>query len=237
MRLSSPIYALKRDAKRLARDEGIRLYEALNQIAVKEGFSDWSHLASRYAKTSPAMKIIHQLDPGDMVLVGARPGHGKTLLGLELALLAETVDRAGHVFSLDYTDADVWGQFKRLGFDPKGHDRPIRVDTSDDICAGHILDCLGHAGESALIVVDYLQLLDQKRSHPTLHEQVRTLKEFAVESGAIVVLISQIDRAFELSPRTMPSMADVRLPNPVDLTLFDKLCFLHDGQIQMDRAA
>jgi len=37
-----------------------------------------------------------------MVLIGARPGHGKTLLGLELAALAELIDRTGYFFTLDY---------------------------------------------------------------------------------------------------------------------------------------
>lgn len=47
MRLSSPIYKLKRQAKLLARDNDIRLHEALNQIATKEGFKDWSHTKVR----------------------------------------------------------------------------------------------------------------------------------------------------------------------------------------------
>ena len=54
MRLSSPIYTLKRQAKLLARDNDIRLHEALNRIAAKEGFNDWSHLASSYSKATPA---------------------------------------------------------------------------------------------------------------------------------------------------------------------------------------
>ncbi|MEM7470248.1 MAG: DNA helicase [Pseudomonadota bacterium] len=237
MRLSSPIYTLKRQAKLLARGNGIKLHEALNHIATKEGFKDWSHLASSYSKTTPAKEIMSQLNSGDMVLIGARPGHGKTLLGLELAALAKENSRKGYIFSLDYNDTDVWDRFERLGLDPKKHDGPIVVDTSDTICAAHIIERLANTQDHVLVVVDYLQLLDQKRSNPPLEEQVRALKKFAVECGSIVVLISQIDRAFELSPRSMPTLADIRLPNPVDLSLFDKRCFLHDGQIQMEAAA
>ena len=58
MRLSSPIYKLKRQARSLARDHHIKLHEALKQIAVKEGFKDWSHLASTYSKTAPAKEIM-----------------------------------------------------------------------------------------------------------------------------------------------------------------------------------
>ncbi|MCV3273070.1 DNA helicase [Roseobacter sinensis] len=237
MRLSSPIYALKRQAKLLARDNDIRLHAALNQIATKEGFNDWSHLASSHSKATPAKEIMSQFNPGDMMLIGARPGHGKTLLGLELTALAEKNNRAGYVFSLDYNEADVWDRFEKLGFDPKEHNRSIVVDTSDDICAAHIIERISNAPDRAFAVVDYMQLLDQKRSNPPLDEQVRALKRFATERGAIVVVISQIDRAFELTSTDMPSIEDIRLPNPVDLSLFDKRCFLNDGQVQLATAA
>ncbi len=237
MKLSSPIYKLKRQAKLLARDSGIKLHAALNQIAAKEGFKDWSHLASNYSKSTPAQHIMRQMSSGDMVLIGARPGHGKTLLGLELIALAEQINRTGYVFTLDYNETDIWDRFKKLGFDPKEFDRPVVVDTSDNICADHIVDCLSKTHSDALVVVDYLQLLDQKRSNPPLDKQVRALKKFATERGAIVVMISQIDRAFELSLSGLPSIDDIRLPNPVDLSLFDKRCFLHNGEVQIEIAA
>ena len=237
MRLSSPIYTLKRQAKLLARDKDIRLYEALNEIAAKEGFRDWSHLASIYSETTPGKKIMSQLNSGDMVLIGARPGHGKTLLGLELAVLAGKNNRTGFVFSLDYNETDVWDRFEQLGFDQSANDRPIIVDTSDDICATYIIECLNTKSDGALVVVDYLQLLDQRRTNPPVEQQVRALKQFAIESGAIVILISQIDRSFDLSPGDMPSIEDVRLPNPVDLSIFDRRCFLHDGEVQVEKAA
>lgn len=237
MRLSSPIYILKRQAKLLARDKGIKLHEALNQIAKNEGFKSWSHLASNYAKATPAKDVIKQISSGEMVIIAARPGHGKTLLGLELTALAERINRTGYVFTLDYNETDVWDRFGKLGFDPKKFERPIVVDTSNNICAAHIIECLSSTSDDVLVVVDYLQLLDQRRSHPPLDEQVRALKEFATERGAIVVMISQIDRAFELSSVGMPSVEDIRLPNPVDLSLFDMRCFLHEGEIQIEMAA
>lgn len=237
MRLSSPIYKLKRQAKLLARDHDIRLHQALNQIAMKEGFRDWSHLASNYSKATPAKEIMRQMSSGDMVLIGARPGHGKTLLGLELTALAEKINRTGYVFTLDYNETDVWDRFEKLGFDPKESARPVVIDTSDNICATYIIECLSSTPDEALVVVDYLQLLDQRRSNPPIDEQVRALKKFATERGAIVAMISQIDRAFELSSSGLPSIDDIRLPNPVDLSLFDKRCFLHDGDVQIEIAA
>lgn len=237
MMLSSPIDKLKRQAKLLARDDKLSLHQALNHIAKQNGFSDWSHLASDYASASPAKTLLRQLKSGDLVLLGARPGQGKTLLGLELAALADKINRSGYVFTLDYNAADVWDRLTQLGFDPNGLGRQIMVDTSDNISAAYIAATVPETSDDALIVVDYLQLLDQRRSNPPLDIQIRALKAFAAKHGAIVVVISQIDRAFELTANTFPGITDIRRPNPVDLTLFDKLCFLQDGNIKIETAA
>ena len=44
MRFSAPIFKLKRQAKLLARDRNIPLYQALDKPAVAEGYRIWSHL-------------------------------------------------------------------------------------------------------------------------------------------------------------------------------------------------
>ena len=237
MRLSAPIFKLRRQAKLLARDENIPLHEALDRIAVAEGFRSWSHLASTTPERRPAERRLARLSAGEMLLLGARPGHGKTLLGLELAALASRGGRRGHFFTLDYNERDVLNRFTALGLDPEQLADSLIIDTSDDICADHIIDQVGQTAGDALAVVDYLQLLDQKRSSPQLGEQIRALKSHARAHGLIVVMISQIDRTFELKGKRVPDLTDVRLPNPFDLSLFDKTCFLHEGEIQFDVAA
>ncbi|MEL6573272.1 MAG: DNA helicase, partial [Pseudomonadota bacterium] len=159
-------------------------------------------------------------------LLGARPGQGKTLLGLSLAAAAGRVARKGFFFTLDYTVRDVTDRLAHLGADATA----LHLDTSDGICADYVMTQVSQT-HAAVAVIDYMQLLDQKRSHPSLQSQVATLRTFAKQSGAIFVLISQIDRRFDLRDDTVPGLADVRLPNPLDLALFDQACFLHDGQL------
>ena len=87
-RLSVPIYRLKRRAKQLARSEDVPLHEALDRVARDEGYAAWSLLSARASEQPPGELLLKELSPGDLVLLGARPGHGKTLLGLELVLAA-----------------------------------------------------------------------------------------------------------------------------------------------------
>lgn len=237
MVLSAPIYALKRKAKLLSRQRNTALHRALDSVAIEEGFQSWSHLVSSQAQQSPAMGILSELKAGELILIGARPGHGKTLLALELAVKAPQIGRKGYFFTLDYHERDVAHHLATMGIDGADAESVALIDTSDSISADYIIRRINAAQAPALIVVDYLQLLDQKRTHPSLSDQVETLKRYAARRGAVCVFISQIDRSFDLSGKPMPDRSDIRLPNPLDLSVFHKCFFLHEGKIQMDHAA
>lgn len=234
MKLSFPIYRLKRNARLLAREEGIALNEALDRVARMEGFQAWSLLAKRHADQKPAARVLSWLVPGDLVLVGARPNNGKTFLTLELIVEAAREGRCSAFFSLDFSETDVTGWLDTLTPGWRSVGGAVTIDTSDGICAEYIVDRLRESPPGSVAVIDYLQLLDQKRSHPEVSDQVRTLKNFAEASGQIIVMISQIDRSFDPGTTPLPGLADVRLPNPLDLTLFSKNCFLHDGEARLD---
>lgn len=236
MQLSAPIYALKRHAKLLARETNIALHEALDKTAAVEGFQSWGHLVSSKTRTAPVRRVLSQLRHGDLVLLGARPGHGKTLLGLDLATQAAQLGRQAYFFTLDYHARDVAEALSVLGVTQGSGQTPVTIDTSDDICASHIMERVGRGEAPALIVIDYLQLLDQKRINPSLKDQIQSLKDFAMRSGTICAIISQIDRSFDMSEKPIPDMSDIRLPNPLDLGLFTKFFFLHNGRIQMNPA-
>jgi hypothetical protein len=237
MKLSSPIYQLKRNAKRLARERAIPLHDALDQVAAGEGYSAWSLLAARHAALSPAGKIYSRLEAGDLVLVGARRGQGKTLMALELAAEAVRSGQRSFFFTLEYTEAEARLRLKAIDFDPEAFGGRLTLDCSEGICAAYIIERLQDASPDTLVVIDYLQLLDQKREHPPLAEQVAALRSFAQARGLVIVFISQIDRSFDEAGRDFPDLKDVRLPNPLDLTLFGKTCFINNGEVRMEAAA
>ncbi len=230
MRLSAPIYRLKRVARTQARDQNIPLHAALDQIAATEGFSSWSLLVSRDAKESiDPSALLARLRPGELALIAARPRQGKTLLALQMVAASAEAGRTAHFFSLDYTPADVRAKLEIIGVDPVRLSGRFIIDCSDGICAEHIERTLTDAPKGTLAVIDYLQLLDQKRSTPPLQDQVADLARFASARGLIIAFISQIDRAFETANAALPGPADIRLPNPLDLTLFSRAWFLHQG--------
>jgi replicative DNA helicase len=236
VKLSSPIYQLKRNAKQLARAQAIPLHEALDRVASDEGYAGWSLLAAKYSALSPAKKLYGRLEPGDLVLIGARPGQGKTIMALELAVEAVKCGRRSAVFTLEYTEKEAVNRLQMLNYEPAEAGNRLSLECSDAICASYVIEQLQDSAPNTLVVIDYLQLLDQKREHPPLGEQVLALRRFAQDRGLVMVFISQIDRSYDPAARPFPDLRDVRLPNSLDLTLFNRSCFLNDGEVHLQAA-
>lgn len=230
MDLSAPIFHLKRQAKSLARSQGIPLHAALDQLARAEGFKGWSHLSSAHAPDLPAARLLSRLQPGDLVLLAARPGHGKTLLALDVLVEACKAGRSGIFFTLDYGPADITARLADLNVAaPDG----FSADWSDDICADYVLERLGAAPKGTVAAIDYMQLLDQKRANPPLADQIATLSDGARRLGVTILLLSQVSRHYASEAGGLPGLSDLNLPNPVDLSHFARACFLQDGRVRV----
>lgn len=237
MKLSAPIFQLKRRARLMARNKALPLNEALDHIAREEGFARWSLLSASLSSTPLSETILDRLDNGDLLLLAGRPGQGKTRLGLKLLLDAARNGRKALFFTLEFTEPQARRHLTSLQGDACVAADAVQVFTSDDISADYIIRQMSGLEPGTVGVIDYLQLLDQQRSKPDLSEQLQSLGRFARETGIILAFISQIDRAFETTGKRLPDIGDIRLPNFVDKALFSKACFLHGGEAQMKAVA
>ena len=228
MKLSVPIYRLKRRARLLARGENIPLHAALDRVARDEGHATWSLLASRAEPSLSPATILSRLSEGDLLLLGARPAQGKTMLGLRILLDAAREGRKAVFFTLEYSEAEARRRIRSLDEHQAGK---VEIVTSEDIAAAFIVNYLSGAPRGTVAVIDYLQLLDQQRSKPALPEQIEMLRSFARTSGTILCFLSQIDRGFDPDTDPVPEIRHVRLPNPVEPSFFSKACFLHGGGV------
>jgi hypothetical protein len=229
--LSVPVFRLKREARRISRAEKVPLAQALDRVARAEGFRTWGHLAASLSQPD-ARWLFERLRPGELVVLAARPGHGKTMLGLALAAEAARAGRDAGVFSLVETEAQLASWLEELG----ARRVPVLLDASDSISTAYLRRQLAHARRGSLVVVDYLQVLDQDRRQPPLSEQLAELHDFAARTGLIVVLLGQIDRRFDAAERDLPCRTDLRLPNPADVSLVSRWVFLHEGRLSVEPA-
>lgn len=237
MKSPLPIHHLKRRAKLLRRKEEVPLHAALDRVAMEEGYRSWSLLMARQPEAMTASMVFARLAPGDLMIVAGRPGQGKTLLSLAFAVEAMKRGNRCVLFSLEYTEPQLAERLGAIGAGQGAFAGLFALDCSDAISADYIVGRLTGAARGTLVVIDYLQLLDQRRDKPELALQMRVLKVFARERGLILVFISQVDRSYEGSGKPFPDMTDVRLPNPLDLTLFDKACFVSKGELRFQSAA
>ncbi|MEZ2128931.1 MULTISPECIES: DNA helicase [unclassified Sinorhizobium] len=237
MKLSAPIFQLKRRAKLMARDTSVPLHAALDQIAREEGFARWSLLSAQITAGSLSKTILSRLNNGDLLLLAARPGHGKTKLGLQLLLDAAQDDRRAVLFTLEVTELQARKHIRSLEKEPQGLGDRLEIVTSDEISADYIIRHLSRTEPGTVAVIDYLQILDQQRSKPALSDQIFALGDFARRTGVVFGFISQIDRSFDPESKRLPDVRDIRLPNLIDLGLFTKACFLHNGEAQLQDVA
>ena len=191
--------------------------------------------ATRKTET-PAVRLLRSLKAGELALIAARPAQGKTLLGLQV--LVETVRRGGQgaFFTLEYTMGEARQRLAALAGDATDIGRHLLLDCSDAIDADHIMVKLADMPPGAVAIIDYLQLLDQRREKPPLAAQVSALRDFARRRGLILIFLSQVDRSFDAEIKALPDAGDLRLPNPLNLDVFDGMCFLHAGAFAIRRS-
>jgi replicative DNA helicase len=242
MKLSAPIHVLKAEAQLLKKEKSITNTEALDFIARREGFDSWSLLQSKKDDMFPKSydEILGFFNPGDIVLIGARPSKGKTIFTIGLFVMAVQRRLApNYFFTLSEVHKDFAGKIalydesignfeEKLNYIGNRFLDYIAVDFSNEISADYIIERTKKTvSKGSLIVVDYLQLLDEKRSNPSLQIQVEKLKNFAKEKECIVIFISQLNRELENRVDKKPTMEDIRLPNPLELKFFNKIMLLH----------
>ena len=230
MKLSAPIYQLKSQAKALKRSQSCSMAEALDFVAKTEGYASWSLLTQKAKDLLPSRydDIIHYFNGGDLILLGARPMVGKTSFATGLFVQSILQEKQkGYYFTLSEIERDVLSRMKAYAAFISDYEPHFVIDCADDICADYIMErSKNDVGDGSYIIIDYMQQLDERRVNEPLQQQIIKLKEFAKVKKCTIIFIAQIDRKFEISKDNLPNAKDVRLPNPLDLALFNKMLFL-----------
>lgn len=194
------------------------------------------------------------LQPGDLIIVAGRPSMGKTALAMNIVeYVALTLKKTCAVFSLEMSDQQLvqrmlgsvgsinqhqlrtgrltqedWA--KVVDTSKKMHSAPIIIEEIYDLGPADLRAKARRIQREhpdlALIVVDYLQLLEaggDKRSDQVA-TITRALKRIAIELNIPVVALSQLNRGLEQRTNKRPMMSDLResgaIEQDADLILF-----------------
>lgn len=186
-------------------------------------------------------RLTAGLQPSDLIIVAGRPSMGKTALALNIGYnAAKETGKGIAVFSLEMSrsqlgirllgfDAGIDASRLRTGFlkdEEWGRlthaasnlcDMPIFID--DSMAAGVLemkAKCrrLKKHQDLALVIVDYLQLVQGRRSAESRQMEIseisRALKGLAKDLSVPVMALSQLNRKVEDRPNKRPQLADLR---------------------------
>ncbi|HEY9369104.1 replicative DNA helicase [Streptomyces sp.] len=194
--------------------------------------------------------------PGRLVIIGARPGVGKTTVGqgfaraaaitnkiptlftslemgedeiLEGILAAECRVPLNHISTGTTSDADA---ARLLNATARLAESPLYVDDATDVSLpslrGQVRNLVRTVG-LRMVVVDYLQLMQAPKAE---NRQVavsalsRGLKLMAKEFGITVVVLCQLNRASEQRSDKRPTIADLRESGAIEQDA-DMVILLH----------
>lgn len=208
----------------------MRLYESLDSEkpsdAVRTGFPGVDS------------RLIGMM-PGQMIVVGARPGVGKTSFCLNLATNVAQSGATVALFSLEMSDEEIAQRLlsSRSGI-PLADIRSGRIRDDqwtpiieateelgrldvlvDDTSGTNVTEIRAkarrmlHGKDKGIVIIDYLQLMSSasKDNRATaVGEMSRGMKVMAKELGVPVVALSQLNRGVEGRPNKRPQLSDLR---------------------------
>ena len=265
-------YGNEGDVKEILQSAEQRIFE-LTQGETKHDFSKISEIILDFYKELTELKesksnpksvqtyfgeidwTLAGMNPGDFIVVGARPGMGKTSFVMNIAteVAKHRTDKAVAVFSLEMTKTQLAARLlasecridskKMREGDLEDEDynklteaanalaeTKLYIDDANDMTVGDMRSKLLKIEDLGLVIIDYLQLMHSNRYRDNrvleIADITRNLKILAKELGVPVICCSQLSRISQDRKDKRPQLTDLRDSGTIEQDA-DVVMFLH----------
>lgn len=231
-------------------------FKKLEQVAEREGFITGVPTGFRDFD-----RLTAGLQPSDLIIIAGRPSTGKTALALNMGFnAAQETGKGVAVFSLEMAKMQLG--MRLLGFHAGIDATKLRTgflrDTDwmkltesadhlsklpifiDDTSYVSVLEMkakcrrLKKKLDLTLVVVDYLQLIQGRRSAESRQMEIseisRSLKALAKDLQVPVIALSQLNRKVEDRPNKRPQLSDLRESGAIEQDA-DVIAFIYRDEL------
>ena len=236
-------------------------------IWLKKTFQHLSDIKSHSKGVTGIASGFQKLDamtsgfqPGDLVVLAARPSMGKTALSLGMGMHAAMAGKSVGVFSLEMGAEQLTLRLLSSEAGIAHHNIRNAMITSqewleltnvaaklaetklfiDDTAMLNLMDLRTKARKLKaehnlqFLIIDYLQLIHSTKKHENRHQEVseisRSLKALAKELQVPIVALSQLSRAVESRMDKRPMLADLRESGAIEQDA-DLIMFLYRDSV------
>ena len=231
-------------------------FKKLESVAEHDGF-----ITGVPTDFSDFDRLTAGLQPSDLIIIAGRPSMGKTAFALNIGYNAAKKTRKGvAIFSLEMSKMQLG--LRLLGFKARINATKLRTGTLrdsdwtnlthaasnlaelpiyiDDTSWLSVLEMKARCrrllkkGELSLIIIDYLQLVQGRRSAESrqieISEISRSFKALAKDLNVPVIAISQLNRKVEDRPNKKPQLADLRESGAIEQDA-DVIAFIYRDEM------
>jgi replicative DNA helicase len=228
------------------KDVLVSVFDEMQNKATKKGLS---------TGFSSIDNIITGMYPGDLILIGARPGMGKTAFAMNIAMNVSYKDKTVVVFSLEISKGQIASRilasdafvdhFKLRGVPESLSDEEwvkiieagarlsecdLYFDDTPGITVRGMREKLREISKPDLVIIDYLQLIQSENDGENrireISEISRDLKSMATEFDVPVIVCTQLARGPETRKDKRPMLSDLRASGAIEQAA-DVVMFLY----------
>lgn len=207
-------------------------------------------------------RMLIQMGKGDLIIVGARPGMGKTSFAMNIATNVAKQKKAVAIFSLEMSGEQLvsrilssealidsgrlrtgqlkpedWDNLASVASSLSGCD--IYIDDTSAITATEMKSKLRRVPNLGLVVIDYIGLMQSTSNSDNRAQQVgeisRNLKIMAKDFGIPIICCAQLNRGTEQrgGDAKKPTLADLRDSGSIEQDA-DIVLFLYRDEYYKD---